>query len=133
MSGIAVLRSVFNLRKKESGRMYFWDFARIFTRRFRAKRFRNFMVQFPPEQCKRILDLGGSAELWEMMDYPGEITLLNINEGWLKLPEATGSRKYFPVVGDGRHTSYADGSFDLAFSNSVIEHVGSEEDAAAFA
>ena len=66
------------------------------------------------------------------MDYEAEITLLNINEGWLKVPE-TSRRTYIPVVGDGRQTSYADYSFDLAFSNSVIEHVGSEEDAARFA
>ena len=64
-----------------------------------------------------------------MMDYEAEITLLNINEVWLKVPE-TSRRTYIPVVGDGRQTSYADYSFDLAFSNSVIEHVGSEEDAA---
>ena len=113
--------------------MYYWDLAKIFTRRFRAKRYRNFALLFPPEKCKRILDLGGSAELWEMMDYPAEITLLNINEDWLKLPEAKQGRKYLPVVGDGRQTSYEDGSFDLAFSNSVIEHVGSGSDAAAFA
>lgn len=112
--------------------MYYWDLARRFTRVFRRRRYKNFTSLFPPEQCKRILDVGGSAELWEMMDYPGEITLLNINKSWLNVPETT-ARTYIPVVGDGRQTEYADRSFDLAFSNSVIEHVGSREDAAKFA
>lgn len=113
--------------------MYYWDLAKKFTDRFRARRFRNFMTLFPPDKCCRILDLGGSATIWEMMDYPAEITLLNINETWLEVPETQEHRKYIPVVGDGRHTSFEKGTFDLVFSNSVIEHVGSPADAAAFA
>ena len=112
--------------------MYYWDLARHFTRRFRRKRYRDFTSLFPPEKCRRILDLGGSAELWEMMEYPAEITLLNISKNWLTIPE-TSRRTYIPIVGDGRQTDYPDRSFDLAFSNSVIEHVGSEQDAARFA
>jgi hypothetical protein len=112
--------------------MYYWDLARHFTRRFRRKRYRNFVALFPPERCRRILDLGGSAELWEMMEYPAEITLLNISASWLTIPQNT-RRKYIPVVGDGRQTNYPNCSFDLAFSNSVIEHVGSEQDAERFA
>ena len=112
--------------------MYYWDLARYFTRRFRRKRYRNFTSLFPPEHCKRVLDLGGSAELWEMMNYSADITLLNISTLWLSLPE-TSERTYTAVVGDARQTDYPDGSFDLAFSNSVIEHVGSEQDAMRFA
>jgi hypothetical protein len=113
--------------------MYYWDLAKHITRRFRARRFRSFAMLFPPEQCKRILDLGGSASIWEMMDYPGEITLLNIDKNWLEIPECQKRRKYILMVGDGRHTSFKEGCFDLVFSNSVIEHVGDQEDAEAFA
>jgi ubiquinone/menaquinone biosynthesis C-methylase UbiE len=67
-----------------------------------------------------------------MMDYSADITLLNISTLWLSLPEGS-QRTYTAVVGDARQTNYADGSFDLAFSNSVIEHVGSEQDAERFA
>jgi ubiquinone/menaquinone biosynthesis C-methylase UbiE len=112
--------------------MYYWDLARYFTRRFRRRRYRNFTSLFPPENCKRILDLGGSAEIWEMMNYSAEITLLNLSTLWLSVPEGS-PRTYTTVVGDARQTTYADESFDLAFSNSVIEHVGNEQDAARFA
>ncbi len=37
------------------------------------------------------------------------------------------------VAGDGCELKFADSSFDLAFSNSVIEHVGSFEDQRKFA
>jgi SAM-dependent methyltransferase len=37
------------------------------------------------------------------------------------------------VKGDGRRLAFADGSFDLAFANSVIEHVGTLEDQRRFA
>jgi SAM-dependent methyltransferase len=113
--------------------MYNWDLAKRITRRFRSRRFRGFAVLFPPEQCKRILDLGGSASIWEMMDYPGEITLLNIDKNWLEIPKVQQRRRYISMVGDGRQTSFKEGCFDLVFSNSVIEHVGGEEDAVAFA
>jgi ubiquinone/menaquinone biosynthesis C-methylase UbiE len=67
-----------------------------------------------------------------MIGYPAEITLLNISSDWLTIPKTT-QRTYISVVGDGRQTEYPDGSFDLVFSNSVIEHVGNKEDAARFA
>lgn len=67
-----------------------------------------------------------------MMEYPGDITLLNISDSWLKLPVHS-ERKYTTVVGDGRQTTYSDAEFDLVFSNSVIEHVGTHTDAQRFA
>ena len=93
--------------------MYYWDLARYFTGQFR-KTVPELHLLIPPEHCKRVLDLGGSAELWEMMNYSADITLLNISTLWLSLPE-TSERTYTAVVGDARQTDYADGSFDLAF------------------
>jgi hypothetical protein len=54
-----------------------------------------------------------------------EITVLNL------MPQTADHCRV--VVGDGRNTSFAEGSFDLAFSNSAIEHVGGPPDQAAFA
>jgi hypothetical protein len=112
--------------------MFYWDLARHLTRRFRARRYRDFATLFPPSRFHTIIDLGGSAELWELMDYPADITLLNIDKQWLNCPESN-CRTYTTVIGDARRTDYRNGSFDLAFSNSVIEHVGGEHDAADFA
>jgi hypothetical protein len=66
------------------------------------------------------------------MRYRAHITLVNISDAWLRTPESS-CGVYVTLVGDGRRTDFPDRSFDLAFSNSVIEHVGDEADAARFA
>jgi hypothetical protein len=70
----------------------------------------------------RLLDVGGTQFFWEMMGFRGgqglEVTLLNLAPGWVR----PGFRS---VVGDARDMrQFADGEFDVVFSNSVIEHVG---------
>lgn len=77
-----------------------------------------------------ILDVGGRQSYWEMMlpaDDPVaqrlEITLFNLEK--LEVSRAGMSSE----VGDARDLGrYADGQFDLVFSNSMIEHVGSSVD-----
>lgn len=75
----------------------------------------------------RVLDVGGTAGFWramQAMDRGLEVTLLNMQADTEPVPAG-----FTAVVGDARDLSrYADGSFDLVFSNSVIEHVGSFED-----
>ncbi len=74
-----------------------------------------------------ILDIGGTQEFWNLMTNgdPGDIrvTLLNIEH------QTVTSAQFVSAVGDARSlTEYDSGSFDVVFSNSVIEHVGSYED-----
>src|SRR4051812_7548276 len=112
--------------------MNYWDIARLCTRYFRRRRLRNFNALFSPAQHRRVLDIGGTPDIWEMIDYPAEITLLNIDPA--VLPLAGGSRRrrtYATVVGNGTRLAFEDKSFDLAFANSVIEHVGDEPAAVA--
>ena len=61
-----------------------------------------------------ILDVGGTPQVWEMLPVTPDVTLLNL------LPTSTAFRQ---VVADGSRLPFADGSFDIVFSNSVIEHV----------
>src|SRR5688572_14626890 len=74
-----------------------------------------------------ILDIGGTQEFWNLMTDgdPGDVrvTLLNIDH------QPVSSKKFLSAVGDARSMpQFADNSFDVVFSNSVIEHVGSYED-----
>lgn len=94
------------------------------ARKLRSKRFRLFEELIATlERPLRLLDVGGTEEFWTAMGY-GEredlvITLLNLDDGPTESPFIT------RVAGDARDLSrYADGEFDVVFSNSVIEHVG---------
>jgi Methyltransferase domain len=72
-----------------------------------------------------ILDVGGTESFWEMMDFAEsgyDITLLNTH------PIETHHQGIRSVVGDARSLDlFADRQFDIVFSNSVIEHVGTLE------
>lgn len=86
----------------------------------------------------RILDIGGSTRYWEMLD-PSlrariDLTVLNTQKE-LDLHRAENlGIAVEEVTGDGcAMPQYADGAFDLAHSNSVIEHVGSYSNMIRFA
>jgi hypothetical protein len=76
----------------------------------------------------RILDVGGSPQIWEVGSESPQLTILN-------LPSALGPRRAGTlfVGGDGRMLPFPDQSFDIVFSNSVIEHVGTLADQRIFA
>lgn len=74
-----------------------------------------------------VLDIGGTQEFWSTMTGgdPGNVrvTLLNIDH------QPVTSEKFVSAAGDARSMpQFADKSFDVVFSNSVIEHVGSYDD-----
>ena len=70
----------------------------------------------------RILDVGGTPAFWQLMGLSQlddvRITILN-----LQAHPVTGPL-FDSVAGDARDLRYADRSFDVVFSNSVIEHLG---------
>lgn len=76
----------------------------------------------------RVLDVGGSAFIWQFARVKPKLTFLNL------LPAVdvtqTGANQ---VAGDGRMLPFCDGAFDIVFSNSTIEHVGSLADQQNFA
>jgi hypothetical protein len=67
----------------------------------------------------RILDVGGAPETWDLLPVRPRVTLLNTPRTKEEMSRAAGW-----VAGDGRALPFADGAFDIVFSNSVIEHVG---------
>src|SRR5437588_1494139 len=102
-------------------------FVADFLRYFRKRRMRTFFRLFPPQRVRTVLDVGGTAFIWDMYHDSMDVTLLNVD-----LPEKP-SPQYKWVRGDGRHLHFRDGEFDVAFSNSVIEHVGELDDQRRFA
>jgi Methyltransferase domain len=104
-----------------------------FSNRMRTRRFELFerLVE-PMERPLRILDIGGTNEFWEQRGWADrdgvEIVTANL-EAEEKLHE-----NIHPVVADATDLSrYEDHSFDIAFSNSVIEHLFTYDAQAAMA
>lgn len=93
---------------------------------FRRKRFAFFRSLL--SELKRpvhILDVGGTEEYWKMMGLDDDqvfITLLNLTQDNVTQPHLKS------MVGDARNIQVDDNSFDIVFSNSVIEHVGTYQD-----
>jgi hypothetical protein len=90
-------------------------------RGFRVRRMRRFAAQFQPGPDTRILDVGGSAFNWELAGIQASVTLLNLTP-----PRHAPQRpeRFRDVRASGAALPYAERAFDVAFSNSVIEHVG---------
>lgn len=94
-----------------------------FASRLRRRRFAFFsqlLARVPG--TLRILDVGGTRDFWQQMGADvlrrAEITLVNLNPDPVSAPGMTS------VQGDARALPFAPASFDVVFSNSVIEHVG---------
>ncbi len=97
---------------------------------FRKKRMRNFVKTFSPTRETKILDIGGTTYNWNLIDCQSHITLLN-----LTVPQGirSESKNIFFIEGNGLSLQYQDASFDICYSNSVIEHVGTFENQIKFA
>ena len=86
------------------------------------------LATFPITPDWKVLDVGGTFEIWEQCAIRPNLVLLNGNRD---------VRAFVPgfrsVRGDGLMLPFPDQSFDLVFSNSVIEHVGDAAAQARFA
>lgn len=97
--------------------------------RARSRRRDLFAASFPDIAAMRVLDLGGRADTWADLR-PADLTVVN-----LSAPEiADAPPGVDAVVGDACARDLLAGeSFDLVFSNSVLEHVGGHAARQAFA
>ena len=83
---------------------------------------RRFEREFRPSARTRILDVGGTPAQWELAQTRPRVTLLNLDA------RALGRAAPFPAVAaSGLRLPHPDAAFDVAFCNSVIEHVGMSE------
>jgi hypothetical protein len=85
--------------------------------RLRAERRRRFLEWMQPRPGQRLLDVGGQQRTWRDFPVPCHVSVLN-----LAPPDEPGDCAW--VQGDALRMPFADHSFDVVFSNSVIEHVG---------
>ncbi|MBV8050261.1 MAG: class I SAM-dependent methyltransferase, partial [Acidobacteriaceae bacterium] len=93
---------------------------------FRRKRLRWLTTEF--RDCHQVIDLGGRVDMWKQTNFAEHTTVVNIEPAPDSLPST-----FTYILGDARATGFQNQAFDLAFSNSVIEHVGSFDDQKRFA
>lgn len=102
--------------------------ARSLATRMRRRRFQLFLSLLARlEGQVEVLDIGGTQQFWDFMlgdDAPDiRVTLLNIEH------QRVSSKRFISAAGDARSMpQFANNSFDVVFSNSVIEHVGNYSD-----
>lgn len=104
-----------------------------FSRYSRKKRTKVFLEKMNIRGGERVIDLGGSAAFWAEVDQSLDITVVNL-PGGLSKTNVPPQHKFTLVEGDACNLpQFADNQFDIAFSNSVIEHVGNDEKREQFA
>lgn len=108
-----------------------YDNSRSLGSRFRAKRIAPLLqlidLVFQEQGCVNIIDVGGTANYWNIV--PRQyLDSHNVTVTIVNLPETKRPANFGPFIfhhGDGCNLlDFGDKSFDIAHSNSVIEHVG---------
>jgi len=98
----------------------------------RKRRMSLFMSHMNVRKNATILDLGGQPMIWSSVNPRLNVTILNLPGIARQHFESHHNIVY--VEGDACNvTGYEDHSFDIVFSNSVIEHVGDNEKQVEFA
>lgn len=95
--------------------------------RLRKLRFQKFLNYVNVTTKDKILDVGGTPDIWLGTGLERNVTLLNIS-----FSDPVPSPFKF-IIGDARNLPFDNKEFDTVFSNSVIEHVGNYDDQLAFA
>jgi len=94
-----------------------------FLKYFRSKRMREFESTFDVRDNDFILDVGGTKFNWQFIKANPNVTLLN-----LTIPTGCKDNGQFSYIkGDATKLEYPDKSFDIVYSNSVIEHLFTKE------
>jgi SAM-dependent methyltransferase len=83
---------------------------------------KRFIREFKVSRDTSVLDVGGTPFNWGLDSTYPALTIANLNAALRPT-----------VVCDGRYLPFKDSSFDIVYSNSVVEHVGGWESQCAFA
>lgn len=96
--------------------------------RFRRRRMHRLVELFGLRPDWLVLDVGGTPEIWSLCPVRPRLVILNQPRAREPVPSGV-----LYVDGDGTSLPFPDHCFDLVFSNSVIEHLGSREAMVRFA
>lgn len=110
-------------RERRIHRLY----ARV-NRRFRVARMRRFQALLRVTPDTRVLDIGGTLYNWQHAPVRPRLTLVNLGARPRDLP---GDVAY--VQADATRLPFGSHAFDVVYSNSVIEHLGTEANQATMA
>lgn len=88
------------------------------VRRFRTGRMKRFLSAFGVTESTRVLDVGGTPLNWLIAGTRPRVTLLNMPRALEPLPPG-----FEMVCATGCELPFSSQSFDIVFSNSVIEHI----------
>jgi hypothetical protein len=106
------------------------EIYRPVLRHFRSKRMGYFVDRFQPRRTTTIIDVGGYTDTWRLIVGKPRVVLANRDAApW----DDASDEQFSKLQADGRQLPFPDRVFDIAFSNSVIEHVGGRQDQCAFA
>jgi len=100
---------------------------------WRKRRFHLFLKTVQPQPTDIILDVGGYPDFWISAPRISQrIDILNIHPIHLP-PHQTSAHEFHFIEGNGCALAMKNCSYDIGFSNSVIEHVGTWNDQQRFA
>jgi hypothetical protein len=109
---------------------------RVLKRGFRRRRMQLFERSFRLRADTLVLDIGGTPYNWSFVRRRPRVVLVNISYDRLTAgrPDLAHREPGMSwVLADARRLPFRDESFDVAFSNSVIEHVGARDNQKLFA
>ncbi|MEO8826270.1 MAG: methyltransferase domain-containing protein, partial [Chthoniobacterales bacterium] len=87
---------------------------------FRKKRMQRFFNTFPQGSYKTLLDVGGYPWFWREFPVHAKIIVVNLHNPEVDFSDLPHLQF---LNGDGLNLTFKDKSYDIAFSNSVIEHL----------
>lgn len=92
----------------------------VFQRMFRPGRLAHMYEMASVTEETSIVDSGGAVGFWQYAPFTPAVTIVNLDTRLVRQAQEHGMKA---VVGDACRMPFGDKEFDLAVSNSVIEHI----------